>query len=322
METYDTFISYSHARDRRIAAALQSVLQKFGQARFKTALRVFRDDTSLGAAPILWPPIEQALSQSRFFILLASPEAAISDWVNKEVAYWLEHKSRETLLIGLTFGDLRWDRTAGDFVWDKDTPLPPALKLAFPAEPKWVDLRPYRWADLRHYPMRRNSKFIAVSANFGATIGGIAKHELLHQQLDEDRRERRRMRLAVGALIVVALFAWWQWRDAARQRYLPQPSSIDFNLPSETSNPQPQPPGQPIVLSLTANLTLWIGDKQINRQSMKYELDVATNGDKNRTIYLRADRSVRYDDISYLLDSIRTAGYTKVSLVMQTREEK
>jgi hypothetical protein len=67
---YDAFISYSHSKDKPIAAALQSVVYQ------RRALRVFRDDTSLSATPHLWPSIEQALGQSRFLVLLASPEAA------------------------------------------------------------------------------------------------------------------------------------------------------------------------------------------------------------------------------------------------------
>ena len=88
---YDAFISYSHAKDKPIAAALQSVVQRLGKPWYRRrALRVFRDDTSLSATPHLWPSIEQALSQSRFLILLASPEAAASPWVGKEIEYWLE----------------------------------------------------------------------------------------------------------------------------------------------------------------------------------------------------------------------------------------
>jgi hypothetical protein len=47
---------------------------------------VFRDDSSLSASAHLWPSIEQALSQSHFLILLASPEAATSRWMGPEVA--------------------------------------------------------------------------------------------------------------------------------------------------------------------------------------------------------------------------------------------
>src|SRR5580704_12356866 len=100
MALYDAFVSYSHAKDKPIASALQSTIQTLGKPWYRRrALRVFRDDTSLAATPHLWPTIEQALDQSRYLILLASPEAAASPWVNKEVARWLDHKSTDTLLI-------------------------------------------------------------------------------------------------------------------------------------------------------------------------------------------------------------------------------
>src|SRR5260370_41968864 len=87
---YDAFISYSHAKDKPIAAALQSAVQKLGKSWYRRrALRVFRDDTSLSATPSLWQSIETARAQSRYLILLAAPEAGASLWVNKEVAYLL-----------------------------------------------------------------------------------------------------------------------------------------------------------------------------------------------------------------------------------------
>ena len=69
MPVYDAFISYSHAKDKPIAAALQSVIQKLGKPWYRRrGLRVFRDDTSLSATPQLWPSIEQALAQSRYLL--------------------------------------------------------------------------------------------------------------------------------------------------------------------------------------------------------------------------------------------------------------
>src|SRR5437588_12382289 len=127
---YDAFISYSHAKDKPIAAALQSVVQTLGKPWYRRrALRLFRDDTSLSATPHLWPTIEQALGQSRFLILFASREAAASHWVNKEVSYWLEHKSPETLLIAVAEGALAWEHTTKDFVWCDHSPLPPPLPI-------------------------------------------------------------------------------------------------------------------------------------------------------------------------------------------------
>ena len=118
MPVYDAFISYSHAKDKPIAAALQSVIQKLGKPWYRRrGLRVFRDDTSLSATPQLWPSIEQALAQSRYLLLLSSPKSAASPWVGKEVEYWLTHKSTDTLLIGVTSGTLDWDGKKGDFSW-------------------------------------------------------------------------------------------------------------------------------------------------------------------------------------------------------------
>src|SRR5262249_1559308 len=110
MARYDAFISYSHAKDKPIAPALQSPIQTLGKPWYRRrTLRVFRDDVSLSATPQLWPSIEQALSQSRYLILLASPEAAASPWVAKELLYWLDHKSVDTLLLAVTDGELVWN---------------------------------------------------------------------------------------------------------------------------------------------------------------------------------------------------------------------
>src|SRR4051812_40809971 len=145
MPVYDAFISYSHAKDKAIAAALQSGVQRLGKTWYRRrGLRVFRDDTSLSATPHLWPSTEEALSQSRFLILLASREAAASPWVGKEIEYWLAHKSPETLLVALTDGVLAWDHAKNDFAWSAATPLPAVLQGRFGTEPRWVDLCAFR----------------------------------------------------------------------------------------------------------------------------------------------------------------------------------
>jgi hypothetical protein len=211
---YDAFISYSHAKDRAIAAALQAVVQKLGKPWYRRrALRLFRDDTSLSATPQLRPSIERALSRSRFLILLASPEAAASHWVNKEAAYWLEHNSADTVLIALTDGALDWDGAAGDFRCCDVPPLPPALKGAFIAEPRWVDLRPYR-----EDGSPRNARFTELGADFAAAIHGVPKEDLLSQEV---RQQHQALRLAISAAAALAILlgiAAWLGTIAERQK--------------------------------------------------------------------------------------------------------
>src|ERR1700722_4243620 len=171
MALYDAFVSYSHAKDKPIAAALQADIQKLGKPWYqRRILRVFRDDTSLSATPQLWPSIEKALSESRFMILLASPEAAASPWVNEEVAYWINNKSIDTFLIGLTDGLLAWDAETNDFASQKNPPLPPSLKGRFSHEPLWIDFRTYRRG-----LNEREAKFTELAAGLAAAIRDIPK---------------------------------------------------------------------------------------------------------------------------------------------------
>jgi hypothetical protein len=213
-DVYDAFISYSHTKDRYVAAALQRVIQNLGKPWYRRrSLWVFRDDTSLSAAPGLWTAIEQALSKSRFIILLASPEAADSAWVGKEVEYWLTHKSADTLLIALTDSELSWDMGAGDFSWSVATPLPPVLKARVPEEPKWVDLRAFR--DKKNLRSQRTRKFTSLVADLAAAIHGMPKEDLLTEEI---RQKKWGLRLAwsmVAVLLVLAATAGWQWKGAA-----------------------------------------------------------------------------------------------------------
>src|SRR5215208_133250 len=79
---YDAFISYSHEADERIAASMRSALHRFAKPWYMPrALRIFLDRASLSATPDLWDGVRRQLDGSRFLILLASPEAARSQWV-------------------------------------------------------------------------------------------------------------------------------------------------------------------------------------------------------------------------------------------------
>ena len=132
--SYDAFISYSHAADGLLAPRLQSALQRFAKPWWKRrALRVFRDESSLSANPHLWSSITEALDTSGWFVLLLSPDAASSPWVNQEIDYWKQHKDPSRILPVLTDGTFEW--TEGDV---SGSAVPEQLHGSFSEEPRWV----------------------------------------------------------------------------------------------------------------------------------------------------------------------------------------
>jgi hypothetical protein len=135
---YKAFISYSHVSDGKLASALQSALQSFAKPFFRLrALKIFRDATDLRITPRLWLVIQNALRESDFFILLASPHSAQSEWVTRELGEWLALHSGDSsqLIIVLTGGDLRWDPARSDFEWTQTTSLPRILEHHFDQDP-------------------------------------------------------------------------------------------------------------------------------------------------------------------------------------------
>ena len=201
--SYDAFVSYSHAADGRLAPALQAGLQSLAKPWYRRrALRVFRDKSSLSASPELWPAIEGALSQAGHFVLVASPEAAASRWVDQEVRWWRERRSHETVLIALTDDELRWDDERGDF--DAAAPIPPALRGWFPREPLWVDLR---WARGEQHVSMRNPRFRDCVGELAAPLHGLPKDELIGEDISQHRRTLRLVRGAVALLVLLLAVA-------------------------------------------------------------------------------------------------------------------
>ena len=143
-ERFNAFISYSHASDEFRAEGLQAALQLLAKPwHRKQALTIFRDQTDLSVSPHLWDTIEDALARSEYFILLASPRAATSKWIAREVEFWLTHKCVETMILVLTDGELHWDDARGAFDPERSSALPAALAHKYQGAPHYVDLRSF-----------------------------------------------------------------------------------------------------------------------------------------------------------------------------------
>ena len=87
------------------------LLQRLAKPWYRVrALRIFRDETALSTNPHLWSSIEAALDESNWFVLLASPASAASEWVDREVRHWVATKPTDHLLIVLTNGTCEWGK--------------------------------------------------------------------------------------------------------------------------------------------------------------------------------------------------------------------
>ena len=197
---FDAFISYSHAADGRLAPAVQRGLERLARPWYRPrALSIFRDETGLAVSPHLWASIVRALDASEWFVVLCSPEAARSDWVEREIVHWLAHKTPERILLVLTDGDLVWDRDRDDFDHSQSPAVPPALFGRFGDEPRHLDLR---WARGEEQLDLRHARFRPAVAELAAPIRNMARDEL---EAEDVRQHRRTMRLARGATTVLAL---------------------------------------------------------------------------------------------------------------------
>jgi WD40 repeat protein len=183
-----------------VAPIFQRELERLAKPWYQLrSSRVFRDKTNLAADPGLWPSIERALAESDWFILMASREAARSVWVDREAGWWLAHRSIERLVIVLTDGELPWGGSADDVDETRTSALPPVLRDAFPAEPRWVDLR---WLRETTAVDRNDPRLRDCVADVVAVIRDTPKDLLIGEHV---RQHRRAMRLARGGLTALAV---------------------------------------------------------------------------------------------------------------------
>ncbi|MFD5506642.1 TIR domain-containing protein [Streptomyces sp. NPDC127051] len=204
----DAFISYSHKADIPLAASVHEGLRKIGRPwRRLRALNVFRDTDSLGASTDLAGSILKELQRSRYFLYIASPEAAASRWVREELLFWRDHpeaEARGRFLIALSDGEIHWDETAGDFDWARTTALPAeVMRGVFRTEPLWVDLRRFRASEPAERALQPG-EFRDKVATLAAAVHGCTKDELEGEDL---RQQRRRNRTKNGALALLTALA-------------------------------------------------------------------------------------------------------------------
>ncbi len=220
--TFDAFISYARQSSSNEAAAIKSGLESYARPWNKArSTHVFVDDASLSAAASLEGTIERSLQNSKWLIVLLSEAAARSEWVDKEVEWWLEHKSFEHLLLVHVNGVVAWETDSG-FASDS-TAVPPSLR-ALTVEPRWVDMT---WFGSTDAPGREDPRFEELVLQLYCPIHGLERGEAVARRDANVKRAKQLTRAAIAtlsSLLVVAMvsagFAVVQMHTAQRQTEL------------------------------------------------------------------------------------------------------
>ena len=216
---YTAFISYS-ARDRILGKRFQTALERYrvprplrgrtsGFGRIGADIGpTFRDRTDLAAHESLSDALTEALAASRFLVVLCSPAAAASRWVNEEIRefYRLGRRDRviPVLVDGVPDAYSAAVRPTGAF--------PPALMegLDAEAEPFAPDLR-------QPHPSGYGDGFELALLKVVARILDVPLAELTQRHMEAERRKRRLTMAVAAAMAVLAVGAslggWYSWQQ-------------------------------------------------------------------------------------------------------------
>lgn len=196
---YAAFISYSSA-DARFAQRLHRALERYGiptaLGRFDLAsggkqnriYPVFRDREELAAGD-LGERITSALEASGALIVVCSPQAAASPWVQKEIEYFAGLGRSDRVFAVIAEDAPLFDAAGADAT---SSCFPAALRgdaLAGAGEPLAADAR-------KGKDGFRNAWLKLVAGMIGVTPGQI---------IDRDRQRRRRQGAALGLVSTVFL---------------------------------------------------------------------------------------------------------------------
>ena len=89
---------------------------------------------------------------------------------------------------------------------------------------------------------------------------------------------------------------------------------VSVDLPASTAQPVPRP-DKPLFLTLKADNTLTLGNDVVPRDGVGAALDKVADGDKDKRIFVRADKVASYGDVMDVMNLLRSAGYLKIGLV-------
>ena len=95
--------------------------------------------------------------------------------------------------------------------------------------------------------------------------------------------------------------------------------TIDIQVPVESASPQQQDPKEPILLSINPQGQFYWGTEAVADNEMRGRLQLIAETTDPPVVQIRADAKLPYQRIVDLLDLVKGAGLTKISLETKAR---
>jgi eukaryotic-like serine/threonine-protein kinase len=235
---YFAFLSYSHSDEGmadwlhgklenfRVPASLAGRLTSNGIVPWRL-MPIFRDRHELAAGGELSTDIKEALSNSRFLIVLCSPAAARSRWTNAEIDLFKKIRPDGCVIAAIVEGEPFVSSIPGR---EEEECLPPALRVRYdrrgrptgrPAEPLAADLREHR--DGRRFGLLK-----IIAGMLGVGLDDLVQRQTV-------RRQRRLAIVAAASLAGMVVttglaLAAFDARDTARDQRREAEGLVGFML--------------------------------------------------------------------------------------------
>ncbi|WP_167334906.1 TIR domain-containing protein [Mesorhizobium loti] len=202
---YFAFISYRQAAPDKVEAAwLQSALETYDiPSRLAMRLqrkprlgKIFRDSEELAATSDLWGHIVEALENSENLIVLCSPRAVQSKWVNDEIEEFIRLGRQDKIYAVLVEGEPAQAFPPALLGISKVARQDVGLAIDRPDEPLAADLRPD--PDIRQGAQRRTALLRLVAGMLGIGFDDLRNR-------DQERRARQLVVLAIGSMVALAV---------------------------------------------------------------------------------------------------------------------
>ena len=210
---YWAFVSYSH-KDSAIADWLHKKLETYRVPRSlvgtptrdgtapERLIPIFRDREELPTSSALGDNLQRALQQSRYLVVICTPAAAQSRWVEEEIRSFKGWHGRDRIIALI-----------GDGIPNASDPSEESFAYSLRFEGDGVDSAPVRIepiaADLRPEGDGRQRAFLKIVAG----LLGVGFDDLYQR---EKRREQRRKMLtmvAIGVGLLVLGSIYWSFRS-------------------------------------------------------------------------------------------------------------